>query len=189
MSQTTLWLGFHGTSVLSAGQILSSTFKVSAAADDWLGSGAYFFVEGDGVEAPLEKASSWAVSRARSAKPRYTFYSVLEAHISTPVYLDLDNTEHIAALNEIRRHYMGIMKQQGKRPSGNRLIEKCNFCNFVMHEHGVDALIRREYIKTTDDEMDFGFDGGVSNCRILCLKDPVKSILQIGYAVDRRRVT
>lgn len=175
--------------MLSASQIVKSTFKVSTAEGDWLGSGAYFFVQGDGVDDPCEKASSWAVSRARVVKPRYTNYSVLLAHISTPVYLDLDNTEHIAALNKIRDLYMDIIKQQGKKPSGNRLVDKCTFSNFVMQEHGVDALIRREYIKTTDHEKEFGFDAGVPNCRILCLKDPVKSILQIEYAVDRGRVT
>ncbi|PAA95497.1 hypothetical protein [Serratia fonticola] len=188
MNQTTKWSGFHGTSALNASLISRSSFKVSTAKQDWLGSGAYFFIEGEGVEDPFNKACEWAIFRAYKAKPRYTSYAVLKAHIDTPVFLDLDDTKHIAALNTIREQYIAIIKAQGKRPSGKRLEDKCIFCNFVMNEHNVDALIRREYIKTSREDLDFGFEAGVPNCRILCLKHPKASIQRIEYALDRGKV-
>ncbi|HGU0941841.1 TPA: hypothetical protein ACM6YI_005164, partial [Escherichia coli] len=122
------------------------------------------------------------------ARPNYTNLAVLEATIEVEQYLDLDNDEHIAALNKVREVYMEIMKSEGKKPTGNRLFDKCCFCNYVMHEHGIDALIRKEYIKTTREELDYGFEGGVPNCRVLCVKDPKASVKSIRFAVERRIV-
>lgn len=189
MSQTTTWFGYHGTSVLNATSITRDGFFCSEREDDWLGSGAYFFIDGgEEIKPPLEKSCEWAVQRARSAKPRYSNYAVLEAEIETNVHLDFDDLTHMAALGKIKDVYLDIMRANGKRPVGNRKIDKCAFCNYVMFEHGVDALIRREYIKTTEDELTYGFDADVPNCRIMCLKDPKATIRNIVYAVDRRRV-
>lgn len=187
MNQRTQWLGYHGTSVLNARSIIDSTFRVSTYEKDWLGTGAYFFLEVKGLLSPVEKAAEWANSRASKARPRYSALAVLEAEIETETYLDLDDVGHIAALNTIKDEYMQIMKSEGKRPSGG-LLDKCNFCNYVMREHGVDALVRREYIKATADELEFGIDGGVPNCRVMCVKDPAASIKKVRYAVERRRV-
>ncbi|MFJ5438160.1 hypothetical protein ACIPT2_09845 [Pectobacterium brasiliense] len=188
MNQRTQWLGYHGTSVLNAGLIVKATFNVSKREKDWLGTGAYFFLESAGLKSPIEKAAEWANRRAKNAKPPYTSLSVLEAEIETETHLDLNDEMHIAALNTIRDEYIEIIKTAGKRPSEDGLLNKCTFCNYVMQEHGIDALVRREYIKTTDDEMELGFDGGVPNCRIICVKEPTASIRNVRYAVERRRI-
>ncbi|HAW3882588.1 TPA: hypothetical protein JLU53_004403 [Escherichia coli] len=188
MNQCTQWLGYHGTSVLCANSIINTNFNVSRQENDWLGTGAYFFIESPGLLAPEEKAAQWANIRASNARPNYTNLAVLEATIEVEQYLDLDNDEHIAALNKVREVYMEIMKSEGKKPTGNRLFDKCCFCNYLMHEHGIDALIRKEYIKTTREELDYGFEGGVPNCRVLCVKDPKASVKSIRFAVERRRV-
>ncbi len=188
MSQCAQWVGFHGTSVLNASSIMSTQFRVSSQERDWLGTGVYFFVDALGLLPPVEKAEQWANFRARSASPRYSALSVLEVSIETGFYLDLDDEQHIAALNVIKTEYMEVMKREGRTPTGNRLKDKCAFCNFVMHEHGVDALVRREYIKTTDFEDMYGLEGGVPNCRVLCVKDPAASIKNVSYAVARRNV-
>lgn len=182
------WTGFHGTSVYNASSIISSTFRISSREKDWLGSGAYFFISAKGLLDPTEKAAQWASLRAPSSKPRYSFLSVLEAIIETNSFLDFDDETHIVALNLIRDEYVKIIKGQGKRPTGKMLVDKCAFCNYVMHEHDVDAIVRKEYIKTTADELDFGVDAGVPNCRVMCVKDPAASIKSISYAVERRRV-
>lgn len=188
MNQRTQWLGFHGTSAFNAASILNTNFRVSTYENDWLGTGAYFFLEAKGLLSPIEKAAEWAKSRASKARPRYSALSVLEASIETEIYLDLDDEGHIAALNVIKGEYMEIMKREGKRPTGNRLLDKCAFCNYVMQEHGVEALVRREYIKTAEDEFLVGFDGGVPNCRVMCVRDPTASIKNVRYAVERRKV-
>ncbi|MHC0023218.1 hypothetical protein [Enterobacter vonholyi] len=190
MNERTQWLGYHGTSVLNASSIVQTTFNVSRWEKDWLGTGAYFFLESAGLKSPIEKAAEWANRRARGTRGtrRYTSLSVLEAVIETDTHLDLNDEDHIAALNLIRDEYIEIMKAAGKRPSEDGLLNKCAFCNYVMQEHGIDALIRREYIKTTDEEIELGFDGGVPNCRIICVKDPAASIRNIRYAVERRNV-
>ncbi|MBC2610060.1 MULTISPECIES: hypothetical protein [Citrobacter] len=182
------WTGFHGTSVFNASSIMSSTFRISSGKKDWLGSGAYFFIEAKGLLEPIEKAAQWANSRAPSSRPRYSSLSVLEALIETESFLDFNDDTHIAALNLIRDEYMKIIKEQGKRPTGEMLVDKCAFCNYVMCEHDVDAIVRKEYIKTTAEELNFGVDAGIPNCRVMCVKDPAASIKSIRYAVERRKV-
>lgn len=182
-----MWQGWHGTSALSGNQIIASTFRKSQAVKDWLGNGAYFFIEDNGHSDPIVKAEEWAVLRSNSAR-NYSRYSVLRAEIEAETCLDFDDPAHIGALNELRNAYSEFLRNHGRRPSGEFLLDKCNFCNFLIEEHEVEALIKREYIKTTQDELDFGVHAGIPNCRIMCVSNPDASVRKIDYAVERRNV-
>jgi hypothetical protein len=60
----TEWAGYHGTSLQSAEQIVVSNYRISEADNDWLGNGAYFFI--DGFADPVENAVNWARFRSRT---------------------------------------------------------------------------------------------------------------------------
>lgn len=76
--------GFHGTSYESANSILINGFNISVGDDEWLGDGAYFFI--DGLEDPQKAAGQWACVNAwdnKSHQYRYNEYAILGATIST----------------------------------------------------------------------------------------------------------
>jgi len=192
MNQSTVWDGFHGTSALCGGSIVNENFRVSSAERDWLGNGAYFFIDGDGVTSAQDKAAEWAISRSsgdtKKGTKAYSRFSVLHATIHTGKHLDFDDTKHIRALNALKDAYIDFLEEQGCEPTGVFLEDKCNFCNFLMHKHNVDAIVRMEYIKTSPREFKVGFSGGVPNCRVMSVRSPEASVRKIDYAIERRKV-
>ena len=75
------FVGFHGTDSANENSIFQLNFTVSAKSDEWLGTGAYFFL--DGVGDPTEHADSWAKLHAYDRDSR----SLSLIHISEPTRL------------------------------------------------------------------------------------------------------
>lgn len=85
--EQSIFIGYHGTDNTCSQSILSENFRVSDN-DDWVGKGAYFFVEG--LYDPIKAAKEWAISRANrySKKDKcytlsYPRYAVIESLITT----------------------------------------------------------------------------------------------------------
>lgn len=189
MNQKSVWQGWHGTSVLSGNQIIGTTFKISQGGKDWLGDGAYFFVEDQGVSDPEEKAAEWAISRSGFVRgSKYSNFSVLLAEVEVENFLDFDDPAHIVALNKLKQEYIAVLMSKGRRPTDDMMADRCNFCNYLFDEHEVEAMFRREYIKTSQEDLDYGFNGGVPNCRIMSVRNPAASVRKIDYAIERRSI-
>lgn len=168
-SSQTEWVGYHGTSMSAANSILKNNYNVSNKEYEWLGHGAYFFI--DGLNDPTTKAAEWAKFRswdndARSRK--YTSYAVLQSKLSTDRHLDLDDVEDLQIFEALRERCHSRMRQEGFR--GSAMENDCYLSNFAMQNLGLDALVRRECIHTRPGF----FKSRIPNCRILCLKEPEK---------------
>ncbi|MDR5610419.1 MULTISPECIES: hypothetical protein [unclassified Arsenophonus] len=55
-------IGYHGTNAENEDMILSGNFRVSTKDDEWLGTGAYFFIAG--ISDPINDAERWAIVQA-----------------------------------------------------------------------------------------------------------------------------
>lgn len=172
--QYTEWMGFHGTSLDSAQRILEENYRISTKLDDWLGSGAYFFIEG--FTDPVDNAIDWAKFRswdpeARSRK--YRTYAVLKSLIRTKTHLDLDDVEDLKIFNQLRAAWLVRIRQEGY--TGNRALENdCHLANFVLHKLKLDALVRREAITSRRGQM----RTRIPNCRIMCLREPTRCAIK-----------
>lgn len=168
------WVGFHGTSLTSARQIVGNNFKTSTSKAEWLGHGVYFFIEG--LNEPHTKADGWARKRSWDPENRrrvYHDYAVLETNIETDIHLDLDDVEDQTSFEALRSKCEEKMRDEGMDPAKYAIENDCYLANFAMDTLELDALIRKEAILTERFQLKTRFP----NCRIMCVRDPVKCIL------------
>ncbi|HID8434782.1 TPA: hypothetical protein ACXIJW_002336 [Serratia marcescens] len=170
-SDSQQWVGFHGTSFSAACQILADKFRTSNGDEEWLGHGVYFFIEG--LNDPVEKATGWAKKRAwERNRKRYDDFAVIRTDIHTAMCLDLDAPEDQAIFESVRASCTERMKKEGISTKTFAMQNDCYLANFAMETLGLDALVRKESILTER----FQFKSRLPNCRIMCVKDPVKCI-------------
>lgn len=170
-SSQTKWIGYHGTSLKAAHAISHGNYAISSNDAEWLGHGAYFFIEG--LNNPQRKAEEWAKFRSWDKTTRshkYSEYAVLQSELYTDIHLDLDDPEDLEMFEAVRERCSQRMRQEGFR--GTAIESDCYLSNFAMQDLGLDALVRREAIQTQRS----AFKTRIPNCRILCLKDPERCV-------------
>ena len=170
----TEWTGYHGTSLSSAEEIVVSSYRISKEDNDWLGSGAYFFI--DGFTDPIANAEKWARFRSwdgRARKHKYYSYAVLRSLIRTETHLDLDEIEDLKMFNTIRDSLAQRMKKEGYRDA-TALQNDCFVANFALENLNLDALVRREAITSGRGQL----RARIPNCRIMCLREPTRCAIQ-----------
>jgi len=178
-SLRTQWIGYHGTSLNSANAITHGAYAISEDDSDWLGHGAYFFIAG--LNDPMRKAYEWAEFRAwdkNTQSHKYKDFAVLQSSLLTEKHLDLDDPEDLEIFETVRSHCMHRMKKEGFR--GSAMQSDCYLSNFAMRYLDLDALVRKEAIQTHVRAM----KTRIPNCRILCLKDPLRCAS--GHKIVRR---
>ncbi|QTL40664.1 hypothetical protein HGO23_04620 [Xenorhabdus budapestensis] len=170
-------IGFHGTDANNEASILGGNFRVSAKDDEWLGTGAYFFVEGLGD--PQKNAEDWARLQAWNNKKKLNNYSefvVLSVEIIVQKALELDTNEGLQAFEIFRTVILTRMRKQGIQKSKSLLENDCTICNLIMAQTDFDAIIRNEYIKLDKFTRIIKYQSRIPNCRIVSVKNPTKSI-------------
>ncbi len=113
------FVGCHGTSLQSGEKIIQSKFIISEKIDEWLGDGAYFFV--NGVNNNIEElASKWASCQSWDNKIKshtYTSFCVIESilEIDDDTHLDLTSHEGVEILNYIITKFLDKVKPLNKK--------------------------------------------------------------------------
>ncbi len=179
--------GYHGTNASNESAILNGNFSVSSRNDDWLGTGAYFFIEG--ITSPKTSARKWAKLRAYDKKSKtnsYTHYSVISAAIDVENVLALETEEGMKAFNTFREGLINIMKLKGIKPSRSYYADDCRVCNFAVEQCGFDAVTRYEFIKLDKWSRINGYQSRMPTCRIISVRDPSKSINIASLTVEER---
>lgn len=169
-------IGYHGTDANKKASIMECNFYVSSETDDWLGSGAYFFI--DGLLDPIECAVRWGKVSSYDAEKRvqkYDSYVVLEAklNVNDDAIFDLDVKDNIEAYEEYRQEYFRALESKGIRTKG-MFKNDCEICNMIFEDEdsGVEAIVRREYIKFDKLQRIRKHDSRIPNCRIVSIKNP-----------------
>ncbi|AVG77945.1 hypothetical protein [Pantoea ananatis] len=162
------YVGFHGTSSLNESSIKKENFRVSSAANEWLGTGAYFFI--DGVGNPQLHAKNWA--KFRKSKR----FVVLSVKVIVENVLHMDTNEGIEAFNHYRDYVISRMKKAGEKPDKSLIVNDCIVFNHMLQNAGFDAVINREFIKLDLWSRINKYGSRVPNCRVLSVKEPSASI-------------
>ncbi|WP_248741274.1 hypothetical protein [Pseudomonas sp. MWU12-2029] len=142
--------GFHGTSSEYASRITDENFIIQYGPEDWLGHGAYFFI--DGISCPIQSANEWAKNTYKNHATS-VIRSTIE--VSESSILDLRKIENLKRYNLIReqkiqefystlasRRDLGIKKRKDIRVD-DRIIT-----NLVVRQLNTSVLIHNVYIKT-----------------------------------------
>lgn len=169
--------GFHGTDFDNHESILGLNFSVSAAEDDWLGTGAYFFI--DGISDPLVDARNWAKLQAydkHTRTDRYENYAVIKAIIDVNNVLRLDQQEGLIAYNVFRNYLLERMKAESIKPKVGAIRNDCEVCNHILQNSEFDAIVNFEYIKLDEWTRVKRYSSRIATCRIMSVKEPKASI-------------
>ncbi|ENK1751179.1 hypothetical protein NUKP55_11470 [Klebsiella variicola] len=183
------FVGFHGTDSANENSIFQLNFTVSAKSDEWLGTGAYFFL--DGVGDPTEHADSWAKLHAYdrdSRSNRYTDYVVISAKINVANVLNMDTDEGRNAFNVYRDYIKNDHRIQGVKPSKSLIVNDCVVFNHILANTEFDAIINCEYIKLDRWSRMRDYKSRIPNCRVMSVKEPTASINVQELNVVRRGV-
>lgn len=182
--------GFHGTDSKNQQSILELNFTVSANEDDWLGTGAYFFI--NGISDPAADARNWAKLQAydkRIGQKTYHRYAVVKAKITVQNVLCLDESDGLIAYNAYRNHLIEKMKKNRIKPKVGAIRNDCEVCNHILNNSDFDAIINLEYIKLDEWSRRAQYSSRVPTCRIMSVKEPSTSIDVNGMSVvDRGKV-
>ncbi|MFG1172169.1 hypothetical protein AAFN90_00885 [Erwiniaceae bacterium CAU 1747] len=169
--------GFHGTDSANEHSILQRNFSVSAKSDEWLGTGAYFFL--DGVGNAREHAESWAKLHAYDKKlraNRYTRLVVISAKIEVNHVLHIDTPEGLAAFNFYRDYIKKDLRSKGESPSDSLIVNDCVVFNHILRNTEFEAVINNEYIKLDLWSRLKDYRSRIPNCRVMSVKEPLASI-------------
>lgn len=181
------FVGFHGTDSANEKSIFELNFTVSAKSDEWLGSGAYFFL--DGVGDPTEHADSWAKLQAYdkdSKSNRYRDYVVISAKINVTNVLNMDTDEGRNAFNLYRKYIKNDLRAKDARPSKSLIVNDCVVFNHILANTEFDAIINCEYIKLDRWSRIRDYRSRIPNCRVMSIKEPTTSIDVKGLNVVKR---
>lgn len=181
------YVGFHGTDCANEVSIKKRNFNVSAESDEWLGTGAYFFLEGLGD--PQEHAVAWARLQAhdkKSGKSRYKQYVVIGAKIAVTNVLCMDTHEGMQAFNVFRDYIHQRMKRERTMPSKNLIVNDCVVFNHILNVTDFEAVISCEFIKLDLWSRLKDYRSRIPNCRVMSVKEPTVSIDVNGLHVADR---
>ncbi|MEI9692543.1 hypothetical protein V5074_05265 [Atlantibacter hermannii] len=179
--------GFHGTDFNKKQSILERNFSVSASEDEWLGTGAYFFIEG--ISDPQLDARYWAKLQAydkETKSNRYDKYAVIKAIIKVENVLRLDQQEGLIAYNRFRTYLLEKMKAERIRPKIGAIRNDCEVCNHILQNSDFEAIVNFEYIKLDEWSRVKKYSSRIPTCKIMSVKEPKTSIDVKGVTVVER---
>lgn len=173
--------GFHGTDSAHVDSILNEGFKPSLGFREWLGDGAYFFVEGLNCE-PEKQAEQWAIYKAwdnRTKKNKYLSYTVLNGTVEVleENFLDLTTANGVEVLDYL---------QQKCTSKLSKIKKKVEFIdgyliNFARSENFFDVKVTKGnfYIKLRKEDRLSNLSRRSPNCTICSVYNPNENIVNI----------
>jgi hypothetical protein len=180
--------GFHGTSFDSAVSITKGDFEISVGNTEWIGDGAYFFIEGIS-KVPNEQAEQWAIAQAWDARLKdykYNDVSVIKSDINVEDdrFLDLTTSDGVEILLYILEQHEKKILSIGKSLSYlDGLI-----INFARGEGLIDMDVVKGnfYIKFAKERV-FKINLRTANCTICSVINP-KNNLENNTIISNKKI-
>lgn len=171
--------GFHGTSSISAEEILDSNYELSVGDDEWIGNGVYFFINGISSK-PGEQAKLWAIAQAWDnieRRNKYKRFCVIKSKIEVEdnCLLDLTSEDGVSVLNYLIERFEDKISRLNKR---FKYIDGL-VINFAVKEGilPIEVVKGNFYIKFAKERIK-GFNLRTPNCTICTVLDPTKNIIE-----------
>jgi hypothetical protein len=163
------YIAYHGTNNDNVEPIRENGFNLSSAYNDWLGDGAYFFIEG--ISCPIKNARFWAINNAWDKKNKYytyQYYAVLKAKISGERIFDLRNESTLVEFNRLRTKL--LEKYENEKKSFKTKIDPDTYLfNNITELLKIDIIIHNLYIKTKQHRIN-KIQSRIPNATVLCAK-------------------
>jgi hypothetical protein len=172
--------GFHGTLASRVDSIQRSGIYPSDNADDWLGEGTYFFV--DGLDDPRASASQWARCKAwdkRDHEFDESGVAVIVADITADdsAIFDLREPANAQRFHQARRRWIKslVPRRTMHRSRPARTTFDTDLLDQFKREQGIAVLIGDFHIQFSLRERHFRLDSRIPNVSVLCLSNPAPS--------------
>ncbi|MFF8861651.1 hypothetical protein ACF08B_06310 [Streptomyces sp. NPDC015139] len=176
------YVAYHGTVPSRVESILASGLWPSVNPDDWLGKGAYFFI--DGLRDPKESAIDWVACSVWDNKTR-TFredkVAVIKAIIRVPAdkNFDLREAAKIRAFHQFRREWIKGRHGGELRVSGRPEVRTydAELFDAIKLSQGECVIVSNFHIQLSVRERFLRLDSRIPNVVVLCMiTDPDSSI-------------
>lgn len=171
-------VGYHGTSISNAGEIIKNGFEISKGDEEWIGDGVYFFLNGLSTK-PEDQAEKWAIAQAwdnKAKQLKYRRFSVIRSNIRTneEFFLDLTVEDGIDILNYLVSIFEEKISLLGKKLT----YQEGMLINLARGEKilNIDVVKGNFYIKFKQERIK-KVNFRTSNCTICTVFEPSKNIL------------
>lgn len=170
-------VGHHGTSDESARAITKNNFNTSKGDKEWLGDGAYFFVDGVSSKT-VDLAKKWAIAQAWNRQERkynYNSIGIIESIIEVKrfEFLDLTVEDGVEILNYL------IEKFESKMAS---ICKKLDYADgYLINMARKEGILPLEVVKGNfyikfERERILRLNLRTNNCTICVVYNPTMSI-------------
>jgi len=171
-------IGYHGTASGNVESIINNNFKEPEIHDIWLGRGVYFFVDGIGIETPLEYAKHYAKDSCwNNSEKKYNSekISVIEAvvKVNDDKFLDLTIDNGSKLFNEYRSRTITGIEASGKKIVGQ--YNDADIFKFMREDLGIEFVKSNVYIKFAVQRIGF-MESRIPNVTIFVVNNPLKNI-------------
>ena len=167
MEELSSFVGYHGTNYKNVVSIQAQNFHISRKQYEWLGYGAYFYI--DGISDPIKSARDWVIAQSYggAGQPlRYNKCAILQATINSTEVLDLRNDEDLIQFNRVRKRI--LFREQKKFRIGGDDEHDRKLVNFVQEVFGFEVIICNLYIQTVIQRLR-GIQSRIPNTTVLCV--------------------
>jgi hypothetical protein len=173
-------VGYHGTYPKYVDSIKENNFFESENHELWIGDGVYFFVEGIGIDAPLDYARLFAIDQSYDKNLRKhteSEISVLEAtiKINDDKFLDLTQTDGTHLFNDFRKQVIEKITATGRVVWGE--YQDYHVFKIMRESLGIEFVKANVYIKFGVQRIK-NFASNVPNVTIFVVNRPASNIIK-----------
>lgn len=169
---------YHGTSLEYGINILRSKYyKFSSGKTEWLGKGAYFFIDDSNMYSKaIENAQKWSLNIRG-----FSNHCVLEStlNIQEDKYMDLDDKEWKWFFHEARKEVIKDIINRGLKVRVDKTSElECYVIDEICDNSDIHAVSQEKFIN-----FDPEYEGKkiassfIPNCKMLCVKN--RSVIEL----------
>ncbi|WP_282638105.1 hypothetical protein [Sphingobacterium thalpophilum] len=172
-------VGAHGTNFDCIDSIREKNFNESTGADEWLGDGAYFFVDGCNSEKIEVLAEKWAIANSwdneiGSYNCSHAACFNVDINVDDDKLLDLTVTNGKKLLNQYRDHVKQKLKETKRIKIKNELTDQ-SVLKMMKRRLGLEAVKGDFYIKFTFERKK-RIESRFPNCTIIAVNNTQKNI-------------
>ena len=188
--------GYHGTDIAHLRSIIENNFKPSLGDTHWLGTGAYFFVEGypDSISSE-DAAAKWAEAEAWDNKEkRYRYKNCCAVEVLIDVgddnFLDLTTKEGMDIFNYHKQEFVTSLRKinlKFKKTPTSPIFRDGELINIMRSKYGIriDAVKAYFYFKYKEERI-FNEDFRLPNCTVVSVFEPQRNIDKSNIKIIRK---
>lgn len=174
-----MYVGSHGTNFDHVESIIANNFVESNSSDDWLGKGAYFFIDGCNDQSTHDLALEWAKAHHWDNKRKcYTCEHV--ATFDVDISCDDDKILDMTKLRgrKLFNAYRESLKKsisKGLKLKPKKALSDTSIFNSIRNNLGIEAILCDMYIKFEYERVNV-LHSRLPNCTIIAVSNTQENI-------------